>query len=51
MRMTRKSLQIGRFADFEGAEITLTETVSDKDYTSQAYRNLCGFGAKMALYF
>ena len=42
---------MGVFADFEGAEITLTETVSDKDYTSQAYRNLCGFGAKMALYF
>ena len=42
---------MGVFADFQGAKVTVTETVSDKDYTSEAYRNLCGFGAKMALYF
>ena len=42
---------MGVFTDFQGAQLTLTETVSDKEYTSTAYRNLCGFGAKMALYF
>ena len=42
---------LGVFADFQGAEIRLTETVSDKQYTSWAYRNLCGMGAKMAVYF
>lgn len=42
---------LGVFADFQGAEIHLTETVSDKVYTSWAYRNLCGMGAKMAVYF
>lgn len=42
---------MGVFADFEGAEVTLNETVSGKEYTSKSYRNLCGFGAKMTLYF
>ena len=42
---------MGVFTDFQGAEVKLTETVSGKEYTSTAYRNMCGFGAKMALYF
>ncbi len=49
---TRKgAFFLGIFADFQGAQLTLTETVSGKEYTMEAYRNLCGFGAKMALYF
>lgn len=42
---------LGAFADFQGAEVKLTETVSDKQYISRAYRNLCGMGAKMAVFF
>ena len=45
------SFFMGVFADFQGAEVRLTETVSDKQYISWAYRNLCGMGAKMAVYF
>lgn len=45
------SFFLGVFADFQGAEVKLTETISDKQYVSWAYRNLCGLGAKMAVYF
>ena len=45
------SFFLGAFADFQGAEVRITETISDKQYTSWAYRNLCGWGAKMAVYF
>lgn len=44
-------LFLGVFADFQGAEIPLTETVAGNDYTATAYRNLCGYGAKLALFF
>ena len=42
---------MGVFADFQGVEIPVTETITGTEYTSMAYRNLCGFGAKMALFF
>jgi len=42
---------MGIFGDFQGTEMELTETISGHDYTSLGYRALCGFGAKMALFF
>ena len=42
---------MGIFADFQGTEMQLTETVGDTEYTSMVYRNLCGFGAKLAVFF
>lgn len=41
----------GIYGNFQGAELPVTEIVSDKAYTAPAYRNLCGFGAKIALFF
>lgn len=42
---------LGLFGDFQQARLTETETISGVDYTSEAQRSLCSFGAKTALYF
>ena len=42
---------LGVYADLQRAQLTMTEVVSDKPYTSKAYRSLYGFGAKASIYF
>jgi len=42
---------LGVYTDLQRAQLTLTEVVSDKPYTSKAYRSLYGFGAKTSIYF
>ena len=42
---------LGLTGDVQSARIQMTETISGKEYRSEVQRVLCGFGARMALYF
>jgi len=48
---SKGAFYLGLYANFQNARLTVTDTVAGNDYTSSANRNLCGFGAKAALYF
>lgn len=42
---------LGAFANFQNAQTTIEETINNVTYSSKTSRNLCGFGAKAAIYF
>lgn len=47
----KNALFIGAFATFQNAQMTIEETIANITYSSKTNRNICGFGAKAAIYF